>query len=479
MVNLHTYKIPLKTTKSDKHTLQKVYWWMFKLHNKVVAYALKCFNKLNDNIEYKGLLQLYHNAEPDDKKIIGKQLNKMQAEVGLTKAGLEIFVKVQQKKYSKYISSQQAQKEANRVWEGVAKVLYSAGKTIHFKKATKFRTITGKSAENGIKFRGDHILFGDLNIHCKLEHSDYEKETLNNKIKYCELVRDKFRGGYRYYVNLYLDGKPPVKHKIGEGSGGLDSGVSSEAFVSKDKVILTELSPKNRDYNKLIKKLQREIERSVRMLNPNNYNKDGILKSGKHHWIYSDNCKRKKWLLAVLYRKKSDYMRHFNNHLANEILTSVRRVYIEKMNYSALAKKTKKAENPQTEEERCKRRKRYGKSMNNHAPAQFKATLKHKLIEQNGSFCEVNTKKCKASQFNHVTGEYIKTPLDQRFKNIGDTEVQRDLYSAFLLWNTQSTLDSFNTLYCNLRFERFVTMQNDLINTMKTNNVTMKQCFGF
>lgn len=485
---MHTYKIPLKTTCHDEKTLNKVYWWMFKLHNQVVSFAKKCFRKLNSNKEYHLLLKEYHklkkiknrtSVQETRRKEIGKALNKIQESIGLSKIGLEKFVKVQQKKYSKYISSQQAQKEADRVWEGVSKVLYSNGKKLHYKKATNFRTITGKSPENGIKFRGDHILYGDLEIPCKLEHSDYEKESLNHDLKYCELVREKFNSGYRFYVNLYLDGNPPVKYKIGEGTIGIDPGVSTEAVVAKDKLILEELAPDFKKYNKKIANLQRKTDRSVRIMNPNNYNLDGTLRSCKKEWRYSSNYKHLKWKTAVAYRKKSNYIKHSNNALANKIIQHGRRFFIESMNFKALAKKAKKIEKPKNEEERCKRRKRYGSSMNNRAPAQIIETIKRKVTEQNGSVYRNNALKCKASQFNHHTGEYEKTELNSRTKIVNGHKVQRDLYSAFLFRNSEITLDRFNIEYCNIRFEDFIKMHDELIAEMKQNGVSMKQCFGF
>lgn len=485
---MHIYKIPLKTTKSDEDALNRAFAFIFKLHNQVVSYALKCFNRLNSHKQYHYLLKEYRSLKAVKKrnttqearrKEIGKLLSQIQAEVGLTKVDFEKFVKVQQKKYSKYISSQQAQKEAGRVWDGVSKVLFAEGKSIHYKKLKNFHTITGKSAENGIKFRGDYIKFGDLEIPCKLEHSDYEKETLNHKIKYCELVREYFVSGYRYYVNLYLEDKPPVKHKIGNGTCGIDPGVSTIATVSSDKLILAELGKNCKKFNKKITKLQQKIDVSTKKSNPFNYNPDGTCKEGKLDWHYSNTCKRDKRKLTELYRKKADDIKHNNRNIINQVLQTSRRFIFESMNYKALAKKAKKTENPQNEAERCKRRKRFGLSMNNRAPAGAIEELKRKIIEQNGTVIETDTKKCKASQYNHDTGDYIKIPLSQRFKKVDNHDVQRDLYSAFLNYNINLTFDGFKQEMCNLRFERFITMQDDLIANMKANGITMKQCFGF
>ena len=50
---------------------------------------------------------------------------------------------------------------------------------------------------------------------------------------------------------------------------------------------------------------------------------------------------------------------------------------------------------------------------------------------------QVHTQTFKASQFNHVTGEYVKKDLNNRWNVIQNESIQRDLYSAFLLMNAQ------------------------------------------
>ena len=87
--------------------------------------------------------------------------------------------------------------------------------------------------------------------------------------------------------------------------------------------------------------------------------------------------------------------------------------------------------------------------------------------------------KFKASQYNHVSDDYIKVPLKQRSKLIGADIVQRDLYSAFLIKNADLITMKPDRNLCLNDFAMFVKLQNELIETMKQNNISMKQCFGF
>lgn len=96
-----------------------------------------------------------------------------------------------------------------------------------------------------------------------------------------------------------------------------------------------------------------------------------------------------------------------------------------------------------------------------------------------GSLVYVNTKTFKASQYDHIDNEYKKTSLKERDKTIGGHKVQRDLYSAFLISNSDNTLERADREKCIYGFDKFLVMQSELIKTMKNNNITMKHCFGF
>jgi len=63
----------------------------------------------------------------------------------------------------------------------------------------------------------------------------------------------------------------------------------------------------------------------------------------------------------------------------------------------------------------------------------FVAMLSQKAEAAGGEVVEFNTRTTKLSQFDHMSGEYVKKPLSQRQHAFADgTVIQRDLYSAFL-----------------------------------------------
>ena len=161
------------------------------------------------------------------------------------------------------------------------------------------------------------------------------------------------------------------------------------------------------------------------------------------------------------------------------------------MNFKALqrrAKETKRQEQVSevkkkdgsvVQVQKFKKKKRFGKSLNRRAPSLFLSELKRKVMAMGGSYEEVKTETFKASQYNHSTGECKKVSLATRMKVIDGQEVQRDLYSAFLIRNADLSLEYPDRERCMYEFEHFVEMQRELIESMKRSGISMKQCFGF
>lgn len=79
----------------------------------------------------------------------------------------------------------------------------------------------------------------------------------------------------------------------------------------------------------------------------------------------------------------------------------------------------------------------------------------------------MNTNTFKASQYNHITDSYKKKKLHQRWTTIGNHLVQRDLYSAFLLMNSEANLQQTNRESCNQTFHSFLTLHNQQIEALK------------
>ena len=105
-------------------------------------------------------------------------------------------------------------------------------------------------------------------------------------------------------------------------------------------------------------------------------------------------------------------------------------------------------------------RKRFGKSIANRAPAMLLSILDRKLHYFGKELIKINTRKAKASQYNHVEDDYKKKKLSERWNIINGQKVQRDMYSAFLIMNVNEDLSSFDLEKCNNRYENFLYLHN-------------------
>ncbi|MBU9917212.1 MAG: hypothetical protein KTQ14_01770 [Fusobacteriaceae bacterium] len=128
------------------------------------------------------------------------------------------------------------------------------------------------------------------------------------------------------------------------------------------------------------------------------------------------------------------------------------------MNFSGLQRRSKKTE--KNDKGKFKKKKRFGKSLANKAPSMLLTIIDRKLKYQDRVLNKIDTYSVKASQYNHIDGEYKKKKLSERWNYFGDTKVQRDMYSAFLIMNVDNDLKGINQQKCNERFENFLTLHN-------------------
>lgn len=127
---------------------------------------------------------------------------------------------------------------------------------------------------------------------------------------------------------------------------------------------------------------------------------------------------------------------------------------------------------------RYKRKKRFGKSLANKAPAMFISILKQKC-ETLGlpGVVEVDTFRLKASQYNHLSDTCEKKSLSERWNYMPISDgsdssktkrIQRDLYSAFLLQHTIPQSCSFDKEALRIDYPNFVTMHDAEIHRLES-----------
>ncbi|MBQ6344204.1 MAG: hypothetical protein IJI41_13865 [Anaerolineaceae bacterium] len=504
---VYTLTLPVDTPEYVRRFFERAFFALSRVHNAAVSHAIGRLNVLKHDSEYirlkseYGKLAAKDNLSPAEaklKKKIGRAMNQRIRSVGLTKGDLEKYTKIIGKKYAKILSSQQVQKETDRVWTAVEKVLYSNGKKLHYKPLNDFDTISGKTNTNGIKFNPKTLMFTWMgnNFYCKIPRTmsiEYLLESLERKISYCDLKRRMFPNGLKYYLVVTLEGTSPLVHEHADsGTSGVDIGTSTVACASSDKLFLEILARGVERYEFEISRLNRKMDSSRRLTNPERYNPDGTYKKGsKSKWTFSKNYLKLKRRFKSLNRQRSAFIECAHRKLANEMIRHSVHFIVEKMNFQSLAKRAKETKLEAKPKlivdkngiarvtRKYAKKKRYGHSILSRAPSLFLTILERKACRYGGELSRVNTTKFRASQYNHVTDTYTPAGRSVREKQIGDTTVQRDLYSAFLLSNSDGSLEHADRERCSAGFAKFVELHGKLIAEMKASGISRKSCFGF
>lgn len=211
------------------------------------------------------------------------------------------------------------------------------------------------------------------------------------------------------------------------------------------------------------------MDRSRRSTNPQNYNEDGTVKKGHKKWTYSKHYKKLKYKHSELCRINA-----INRYLsisedANH-LRSLGDVFItEPKNASKLMKRAK--ETTFNSKGKFNKRKRFGKSIKNRCPGAFQIKIKKIFETTGGTYVEVPN-NYRASQYDHTADDYIKKKLsDRMFKLKDGTEVQRDLYSSFLLYCYDFYNQNIDKTKCINEFNGFYELETALIERIKTNKI--------
>ena len=510
---MYTVRFQLDLNMSEKRFLSKSFFYANQMHNQIVGYATNHLNALFHDKGYLEARKAYGEAvfskkktdelsasEKKMKRKLSTIMNHKQKEYRLTRTDLCKFVSKEQKKYKNYINSHQAQAEADAVYNGIEKILFADGHHLHYHRYNSFDCIKQKCAATGVRLpRWDTIHFMKHYFKVRIPEDEYIKSILSSvdlkkDVVYSFLKRIEFNSGFKYYVVITLRGDAPKRIKLSEDGGyrtGVDFGTSTIATVSSNEVHLEELAPESAKYEKEIRHKQNLVDASMRKHNPENYNKNGTVKKGKHKWKTTRRCRRLKRQIRVLYRKQTAYIKTSHHTFINKVVQDASEFILEPMNFKALQKKSKKTERqdeavPVKQKDdsskmvrKYKRKKRYGRSIKNRSPGRMQADLKLKATQYGIPYYEIDIYQYRASQLHHDTGEYSKPALNERFKMIEGHQVQRDLYSAFLVCHTDDTLTVPDFKACHLDFPHFVEMQDTLILNMKKCGHTMKSCFGF
>ena len=499
-------KVKLHLQDNVKKHLNKSFHIADSAYNETLSFGLKRFSAMKKNERYQELLELRRevvkvqenikkkNKKETEKEIkqklkeeakqiktqlkeIDENLGEIRMNYGLTKYQLSLWLLGRRKETESYqhLNSGELQIIAENAYQTLSQVIFYKTKPEKLKFRSKYslehsfrnrENITGTRLVESEKPKVAYRLY----IHKKSTFidipvsafSEYQQVQLlrADKIKYVQIISKTIRGKQVFYLHIVCQGIPVSKIQKGEGVTGIDPGVSTVAYVSKDSCELVDLVPKDfARKERLIQNLSRKIERSCRVNNPEAYNKNGTIKKDVRFKPLSKRAKRLAIRRQTAYRKLTEERRKIQGKLVNNIVSQSSVIKIEDLDVKSLQKRKRETRiNPKTGRPFSK--KRYGKAVFKAAPGYFRDLL---LQRANSTGCKVDIispKKTKPSQYNHITGEFDKKELKTRIYNLTDeiTDVQRDLYSAFLIahiendkYSTKQLEENFDNFYKNMK----------------------------
>lgn len=329
------------------------------------------------------------------------------------------------------------------------------------------------------------------------EKTNEKQET--HRPCFAKIVFKKIRHKTRVYIQFTIVGAASIKkdrhgnlrHHFKNGKLGFDLNVQTADFVGKDYVYATNLAERNgghstKDTLPEIKKLQKAMGRSLHATNSQNYNTDGAIKKGKKTWIKSNHYKQLEYKLHEQYRRDALFRLYANREIANDIREHGNVLITENNNISSWAKRSKK-ETKTTDKtieikqkdgtvkivKKKQKKKRMGTSIQHRNPGGFMKECEKKFDKI--IYVE---KMFRASQFDHICGQYIKKKLsDRRFMLANGVIVQRDLYSAFLLYCANLTYEYPDRNLCFANFDNFYNMFLEFEKYVSENNIKIENYY--
>lgn len=490
--------LPLLTEPWQEHIMEKRFSIVEHLKNQLIAMELRKLKNLQRTKAYRQLVEKIEATPKDKRASLYRERKKMLLGAGFSKNS---FINDMQSKktphsrmqahFAAHIAAQIAHEAATDVWRAFDKYFYGAGQEIHFHKRGTLKSVACEKIGNGMHFKNGVFEWHGgqgaskkqaLKIKVRPPRNDYERKMLEKEVQQLRVVRQWVKSRYKYYLQLILVGEPvQKKRKFGVGRVGIDIGTQSIAISSETSVQLRELAEGVNDNHRKKLLLQRKMDRSRRRTNPGNYNPDGTIhrppKGERMRWNYSNHYKKLAGKVRELERKNAAIRKYEHTCLANEILSLGDEIYVEKMSFSGLQRRAK--ETKQDAKGRYLKKKRFGKSLANKAPATFVKILKIKAAQTGQTVWEVNTTAFRASQFDHTAEQYRKPLLSERWKTLSSGDhVQRDLYSAFLLMNSDSGREHSDTALCGATFESFKRLHDAEITRIRNDGKKHLSSFG-
>ncbi|GHO79419.1 hypothetical protein KSD_71900 [Ktedonobacter sp. SOSP1-85] len=408
-----------------------------QLYNAILSQGQKCLRRMRADAAWQAARDL-PRTQKTQRAVAFSALRK---QYGFTEAALHEAVKGLRVGWiAEHIDAVLAQTLATRAYRALNRVCLGQAKRVRFKSRGRgFSSIENKRNDTGLRFvlqplekgNAGFLLWNGDQLPALIDWKDeVVTHGLRHRIKYARLIQRPASSpraagadeeGYRYVVQLALEGKPhrKKKHPVSTSIVGGDLGPSTLALFPQEgeaslEVFCAQLAPDAR----AIRRLQRQMDRQRRATNPENYDEKGRIKkqgNKKLRWKQSKRYQITRRRKATRERKLAAHRKSLHGRKVHEVHKLGNTIIIEKISYKAWQKQ-------------------FGKSVGLRTPGMFVDMLRRTVASTGGILVEVPTQTTALSQWCHGCGKKLKKPLSQRWHHCecGVGPVQRDLYSAFL-----------------------------------------------
>ena len=508
MNEVFVLELPLRVEKYQSDILNKRYEQLRQLYNYVQGKLLRQYRyfeqmrEFQDCKTFKEKRDFFRNHPFHINGIMGS--NKELLDITFDEYGIQGFVSKLGKKLAgtntSYadlgITSTILDRLSLAVWSSWEKMLYSLKtKRLAFKKYGELDSLSNRRivAKGKVFFPGMELHLEKMELAIKLnsktgknakfitlpilhnpKHADYEMWALKggiDSIKVLTVVRRLVRGQYKYYLQMSIEGEKPQKGRtLGKGNVGIDLGPTTVAVSGENIVSIDKLASKCENIQKEITRLARKIDRSRRANNPQNFNEDGTIKRGiKLVWNDSKHYKELRREMAELQRRQAAIRKQQHIDRANELLKEGDTFIVENNQISGWTRKAKETKvNEKTG--KIQKKKRFGKSVANHAPALFVNILENKVKSLGGEVVKVDTQNA-ASQYDFTNDSFEKHELKERSITLSNGDIhQRDMLAAFNLQHLKyddKEKKQYDTEAMKEHYERFCELEQEEIQRYK------------
>jgi putative transposase len=275
-------ELPLKVDSAQDRELKARFQAARQLYNACLGEAMTRLNLVRNSEAY----QTARKIPKTFKKQRSEAFAKARVAYRYSEYDLHAFASITAKAsqwIAEKVDANTQQTIATRAFRASERVLLGLAKKVRFKISNRFRSVEGKSNRQGLRWKDNQVVWCGFIIQPIIDWSNpVIKHGLESPVKYVRLLCRELNGKKRWFVQLINEGFPSQKPQnyLNTGVVGIDVNISNIAFVADNKAGLLPFTEGVPTFEKEIRQLQRQMERSRRATNPDNYEPDFESKRG-------------------------------------------------------------------------------------------------------------------------------------------------------------------------------------------------------